>query len=52
VIALIAGEHQSSVSSVSEILGVNGLFVALFAGSAMLFRRAGATCSERGSAAA
>jgi hypothetical protein len=52
VIALIAGEHQSSVSSASEILGVNGLFVALFAGSAMLFRRAGATGSERGSAAA
>jgi hypothetical protein len=41
VIALIAGKHQLPLSSVSEILGLNGLFVALFAGSAWLFRLAG-----------
>jgi hypothetical protein len=40
VIALIAGKHQAPISSVSEILGLNGLFVALFIGSAWLFRRA------------
>jgi hypothetical protein len=37
VIALIARKHQAPVSSVSEILGLNGLFVALFIGSAWLF---------------
>ncbi|WP_353645487.1 hypothetical protein [Mesorhizobium sp. WSM2239] len=40
VIALIAGEHQSPVSSVTEILGLNGFFVALWLGSAWLFRKA------------
>ena len=40
VIAVIAGKHQSSVSSVSEILILNGFFVALFIGSALLFRYA------------
>ncbi len=40
VIALIAGKHQSPVSSVSEILWLNGFFVALFLGSAWLFRNA------------
>ncbi|WP_116040450.1 hypothetical protein [Amycolatopsis palatopharyngis] len=40
VIALIAGKHQSPVSSVFEILGLNGFFVALFIGSAWLFRDA------------
>ncbi len=40
VIALNAGKHQSSVSSVSEILMLNGFFVALFVGSALLFRHA------------
>jgi hypothetical protein len=39
VIALLAGKHHSPVSSVWEILGVNGMFVVLFAGSALLFRR-------------
>ena len=39
-IALIAGKHQAPISSVSEILGLNGLFVALFIGSAWLFRQA------------
>ncbi len=40
VIALIAGKHQSSVSSVPEIVILNGFFVALFVGSALLFRYA------------
>ncbi len=40
VIALIAGMHQTPYSSVGEILGLNGFFVALFVGSAWLFRRA------------
>jgi len=40
VIALIAGKHQSPISSVAEIVGLNGIFVALFIGSAWLFRRA------------
>ena len=39
VIALIAGK-ASPVSSVSEIVGVNALFVGLFVGSAWLFRHA------------
>jgi hypothetical protein len=40
VIALIAGKHQAPISSVFEILGLNGFFVALFMGSAGLFRHA------------
>jgi hypothetical protein len=40
VIALIAGKHQAPISSVWEILGLNGFFVALFIGSAWLFRHA------------
>jgi hypothetical protein len=40
VIALIAGKHQAPISSVFEILGLNGFFVALFIGSAWLFRHA------------
>ena len=40
VIALIAGKHDSPVSSVSEILLLNGFFAALFLGSAWLFRNA------------
>jgi hypothetical protein len=40
VIALIAGKAQSPGSSVSEIVGLNGCFVALFVGSAWLFRHA------------
>ena len=38
VIALIAGMHRYPGSSVFEILSLNGFFVALFAGSAWLFR--------------
>ena len=33
-------QHQSPISSVWEILGLNGMFAALFVGSAWLFRRA------------
>jgi hypothetical protein len=40
VIALIAGMHLAPYSSVGEILGLNGFFVALFLGSAWLFRSA------------
>jgi len=40
VVALIAGKHQAPISSVFEILGLNALFVALFIGSAWLFRHA------------
>jgi hypothetical protein len=39
-IALLAGKHQDTVSSLPELLGLNGFFVALFAASAWLFRRA------------
>ena len=40
VIALIAGKHEAPISSVAELVGLNGLFVALFVGSAWLFTRA------------
>lgn len=40
VIALIARKHHASYSSVFEIVGLNGFFVALFLGSAWLFRHA------------
>ncbi len=40
VIALLAGKHEAAVTSVGELLGLNGLFVALFVASAWLFRRA------------
>ncbi len=38
--ALMAGLHRAPESSVPEILAVNGFFVALWVGSALLFRRA------------
>ena len=41
VVALIIGKQESPVSSVPEIVGLNGLFVALFLGAAWLFSRAG-----------
>jgi hypothetical protein len=40
MIALILGKHQAEVSSVAEILTLNGFVVALFVGSAWLFRHA------------
>jgi hypothetical protein len=48
VIALIAGKHQAAISSVAEILGLNGFFVALFIGSAWLFRHAARKQSPAG----
>ena len=47
VIALIAGMDQYPGSSVSEIVNLNVFFVALWVGSALLFRRASATGSKR-----
>ena len=41
LLALLLGKQESPVSSVLEILMVNGLFVALFGGAAWLFRVAG-----------
>ena len=41
VAALIVGKHNSPVSSVPEIVILNGCFIALFVGSALLFRYAG-----------
>jgi hypothetical protein len=41
IIALIGGKHEAPTSSVPELIGLNGIFVALFIGSALLFRRAG-----------
>lgn len=40
VIALVAGMPRDPVTSVPELVGLNGLFVALFVGSAWLFRHA------------
>jgi hypothetical protein len=48
VIALTAGMHNHPGSSVFEILGLNGFFVALFAASALLFHRAAYGTQERG----
>lgn len=48
VIALIAGEHRSSGSSVYEIVNVSGFFAVLFVLSALLFRQAGATAQGEG----
>ena len=52
VIALIAGKHQAPISSVFEILALNGVFVALFIGSAWLFRHAAGRQPPRGRSAA
>lgn len=40
IIALLAGMHQLPDSSMTEIVGVNGFFIALFVLSALLFRHA------------
>jgi hypothetical protein len=40
VIALVGGLHRSPISSVAEVLGVNAMFGALYAGSAALFWQA------------
>ena len=40
VVALAMGKHEVPVSSVTEILGLNAFFIAMFIGSAWLFERA------------
>jgi uncharacterized membrane protein YoaK (UPF0700 family) len=40
VIALASGKHQSPVTSIPELVGLNGFFIVLFIGSALLFRHA------------
>lgn len=40
VVALAIGKQDSPVSSVGEIVGLNGFFVVMFSVSGMLFRRA------------
>ena len=40
VFALLVGKQDVPVSSVAEIVGLNGFFIALFVGAAWLFRRA------------
>ena len=45
VVALILGKQESPVSSVAEIVGLNGFFAALFLASAWLFGR---TADRRG----
>lgn len=47
VIALITGMYQYPGSSVFEILNVNGAFIVLWIGSALLFRRASATGAKQ-----
>lgn len=46
VVALLMGEHRSPVTSVLEIVGVNGMFVVLFLASAWLFQSPAAANSE------
>jgi uncharacterized membrane protein YoaK (UPF0700 family) len=40
LIALLLGRHQSPVTSVAELLGLNAMFIALFVGAALLFQHA------------
>jgi hypothetical protein len=51
VIALIAGMHQASYSSVGEILGLNAFFAVLFLASAWLFRKAAPAPTAAGAGA-
>jgi hypothetical protein len=46
VMALREGMHESPVSSIAEIVGVNGIFVVMFAASGLLFRQAARTQSH------
>lgn len=39
-VALLAGRHQEAVTSLGELLALNGIFIALFLGSAWLFHQA------------
>lgn len=47
VIALVVGKHESPVSSVAEIVGLNGFYAALFVASAWLFQRASGQAAPR-----
>ena len=40
LIALLLGRHEAAYSSVLEIMGLTGMFAALFTWSALLFRKA------------
>lgn len=40
VVAVMLGKHQAAYTSVFEIMGLSGMFATMFAGSAVLFRRA------------
>ena len=40
VIALAAGKHESPVTSIPELVGLNGMFIVMFAVSGVLFRSA------------
>ena len=40
VIALLEGRHRAPITSVFELLGLTGMFMTLFTGAALLFRRA------------
>jgi hypothetical protein len=51
VIALLMGKHLSPVTSVPELVGLNGMFVVLFLASAALFRRAAQGRTPVGAAA-
>lgn len=42
LIALALGKHEAAYSSMLEILGLTGMFAAMFGASAVLFRRASA----------
>ena len=40
MLAVIEGKHNSPVTSIWELLGVNAMCIVLFVGSARLFRHA------------
>ena len=46
--ALAMGMHNAPYSSILEIVGINGMFGVLFAGSAFLFWRSGAKRAVQG----
>jgi hypothetical protein len=47
VVALILGKQDSPVSSVFEIVGLNGLFVVMFSAAGLLFRGAARGAASR-----
>lgn len=46
VIALLAGKHRAEVTSVAEVLGLNGMFAVMFAASGWLLRSAAGQHSD------